>query len=93
MKEQVLAAIRSKIHSLEYDLKGRVAKEVCQGTLSLSDFETAVTNGRIVRIDEDPEGARYTVYGTSSDGFTPVGFIGRFTGTGRYLVTEAYKEA
>ena len=40
---------------------------------------------------DDPRGPRYTVQGTAFDGITPVGVVGRFTSTGRYLIITVYE--
>ena len=40
---------------------------------------------------DDPRGTRYTVYGTGADRKTPVGTVGRFSKTGRYLIITVYK--
>ena len=36
-------------------------------------------------------GVRYTIQGVAADGVTPVGSVGRFTETGRYLIITAYE--
>jgi hypothetical protein len=40
---------------------------------------------------DDPRGARQTIHGTGADRTTQVGTVGRFTGTGRYLIVTLYK--
>ena len=39
---------------------------------------------------DDPRGTRYVIEGPAADGVTPVGVVGRFTGTGRYLIITVY---
>jgi hypothetical protein len=59
--------------------------------LDLLDLETSIYSGWISSVDkDDPRGTRYTIYGIAEDGITPVGSVGRFTGTGRYLVITIY---
>ena len=48
-------------------------------------------SGRLTRIErEDPRGTTYVMEGMATDESTPVGVVGRFTGTGRYLIITVY---
>ena len=41
----------------------------------------------------DPRGSKYVLEGTATDGATPVGVVGRFVGSHRYLIVTVYKIA
>jgi hypothetical protein len=65
---------------------------MAEDQLDLVDVETAILNGRVVRVQRnDPCGRRYTIYGLGADGITPVGTVGRFTETGRYLILTVFE--
>jgi hypothetical protein len=67
-------------------------KEMAEETLDLTDEETTILNGRLIKREKDePRGTRYTVHGTGADGTTPVGTVGRFTESGRYLIITVYE--
>jgi len=67
-------------------------EEMVEDGLDIEDVEQAILNGRIARIErDDPRGIKYVVEGTGLDGFIPVGSVGRFTSTGRYLIITAYE--
>ncbi len=56
------------------------------------NVEHAIFNGHIARIEkDDPRGTKYVVQGIGTDGVTPVGSVGRFTGTERYLIITVYE--
>ena len=60
--------------------------------LELSDIEAGILSGVMVSAErDDPRGTRYRVHGTSADGKTAVGTVGRFTGTCRYLIIIVYE--
>jgi len=60
--------------------------------LDLIDVETAILDGRLIKTEEDdPRGARYTIHGTGAHGTIPVGTVGRFTETGRYLIITVFE--
>jgi hypothetical protein len=65
---------------------------MAEETLDLTDEETTILNGRLIKREKDePRGTRYTVHGTGADGTTPVGTVGRFTESGRYLIITVYE--
>jgi hypothetical protein len=67
-------------------------EEMAEDTLDLTDEETAILNGRLIKREKDESrGTRYTVHGTGADGTTPVGTVGRFTESGRYLIITVYE--
>ena len=84
--------IRAAIRNAAYDVTAHATEEMAEDALDVVDIETAILNGRLVKTDrDDPRGTRYTVHGIGADGITPVGTVGRFTGTGRYLIITAYE--
>jgi len=67
-------------------------EEMAEDNLDIEDIERAILNGRIGRIERnDPRGTKYVVEGTAVDGETPVGVVGRFVRTGRYLIITVYE--
>jgi Domain of unknown function (DUF4258) len=84
--------IREKIRRLQYDMSAHAMEEMAEDFLSILDVESAVLNGRIARIEtEDPRGTKYVVEGTALDQQTPVGVVGRFANSGRYLIITVYE--
>jgi len=58
-------------------------EEMAEDGLDIIDMESVVLYGHITRIErDDPRGTTYVVEGRASDQRTPVGVVGRFTGTG-----------
>lgn len=66
-------------------------EEMAEENLDIVDIETAIFNGKITGTEKgDPRGTKYILEGTGSDGQIPVGAVGRFTNTGRYLIITVY---
>jgi hypothetical protein len=94
MPRRVIDRIRAAIRSGAYDMTVHAVEEMAEDELDLADIESSILNGRIVRTErDDPRGTRYVLHGAGVDGITPVGTVGRFTGTGRYLLITVYKTA
>jgi hypothetical protein len=92
MPRRVLGRIRAAIRNAAYDMTAHAIEEMAEDALDIVDVETIILNGRLIKTErDDPRGTRYTVYGIGTDGITPVGMAGRFTGTGRYLIITVYK--
>ena len=73
-------------------MSGHAMEEMAEDNLDIEDVEHAIRNGRIGRIEgDDPRGTKYVVEGTAVDGETPVGVVGRFVMTGRYLIITVYE--
>ena len=90
--ERVLERIRAAVRNGTYDMTAHAAEEMAEDDLDIMDVETAILTGSVTRTQtDDPRGPRYTVQGTASDGITPVGVVGRFTITGRYLIITVYE--
>ncbi len=65
---------------------------MAEDNLDIVDVEEAIFNGQVSRTEKkDPRGTKYVVEGKAVDQKTPVGVVGRFTGTGRYLIVTAYE--
>ena len=66
-------------------------EEMAEDGLDIIDMENAVLHGQITRIErDDPRGTTYVIEGRAADQRTPVGVVGRFTGTGRYVIITIY---
>jgi hypothetical protein len=88
----MIERIREKIRRGEYDLSKHAVDEMAEDLLDIIDVESAVLNGRITRIErDDPRGTKYVVEGMGADQKTPVGIIGRFASSGRYLMITVYE--
>lgn len=86
--EKILEQIRARL----YDLSAHAVEEMAEDDLDVEDVEQAVLNGHVARVEkDDPRGPKYVVEGMGVDGETPVGVVGRFTGTGRYLLITVYE--
>jgi hypothetical protein len=72
-------------------MSAHASEEIAEDLLDIADVECALMNGRITRIEkDDPRGTKYVIEGIAVDQMTPVGIVGRFTGTGRYLIITVY---
>jgi hypothetical protein len=84
--------IREKIRLRQYDMSAHAMEEMAEDMLTILDVEEAVLVGQIIRVEkDDPRGTKYVVVGTASDQQTPVGVVGRFASTGRYLIITVYE--
>jgi hypothetical protein len=92
MSRRDLEQIRQAIRNRQYDLTAHAFEEMSEDLLDVEDVEIAVQNGQIVKVEKgDPRGTRYVVEGLAADGVTPVGVVGRFTSTSRYLIVTVYE--
>ena len=92
MPRSRIERIREKVRRRQYDMSAHAMEEMVEDGLDIEDVEEAILNGRIARIErDDPRGIKYVVEGTGLVGFIPVGSVGRFTSTGRYLIITAYE--
>lgn len=90
--DRVMRRIREAFRKSEFDITGHAVEEMTEDGLHLFDLETSILGGWIFSVEkDDPRGTRYTIYGIAEDGETPVGSVGRFTETGRYLVITVYR--
>jgi hypothetical protein len=84
--------IRQKIRLQQYDMSAHAMEEMAEDYLTIIDVETAILNGRVVRIEkDDPRGSKYIIAGTAVNLQTPVGVVGRFATSGRYLIITVYE--
>ena len=72
-------------------MSAHAMEEMAEDKLDIIDVERAILKGQIRRIEsDDPRGTKYVIQGVAVDQITPVGVIGRFTSTGRYLIITVY---
>ncbi|BAY27245.1 hypothetical protein NIES2100_70680 [Calothrix sp. NIES-2100] len=84
--------IREKIRLQQYDMSAHAMEEMAEDMLTILDVEEAVLNGQVIRVEkDDPRGTKYVVVGTALAQQTPVGVVGRFASTGRYLIITVYE--
>jgi hypothetical protein len=84
--------IKAKIRLRQYDMSAHAMEEMAEDLLTILDVEEAVLGGQISRIEkDDPRGTKYTVQGAALDQQTPVGVVGRFASSGRYLIITVYE--
>ena len=92
MTRSRIERIREKIRRGEYDMSAHAMEEMAEDDLDIEDVQRAILNGRIVNIrKDDPRGTKYRVEGAAADNITPVGVVGRFTATDRYLIITVYE--
>ncbi len=92
MPRRILDRIQAAIRNGAYDMTAHAVAEMAEDELDLMDVETAVLSGKLIKTEkDDPRGKRYTVHGLGADGTKPVGAVGRFTETGRYLIITVYE--
>lgn len=92
MPRSRIERIRERVRLRQHDMSAHAMEEMAEDGLDIDDVEQAILNGRIARIEKyDPRGTKYIVEGIGSDGLTPVGVVGRFTSTGRYLIITVYE--
>lgn len=92
MSRNDLARLREKIRLRQYDMSVHAMEEMAEDFLTILDVEEAVLTGQITRITkDDPRGTIYVVVGTAIDRQTPVGVVGRFSTSGRYLIITVYE--
>jgi Domain of unknown function (DUF4258) len=84
--------IREKIRLRQYDMSAHAMEEMAEDFLTILDVEEAVLGGQVIRVEkDDPRGTKYIVVGTALDQKTPVGVVGHFASTGRYLIITVYE--
>jgi hypothetical protein len=67
-------------------------EEMAEDELDILDIENGILTGQISRIEkEDSRGMKYVIEGFAVDEQTPIGIVGRFTTTGRYLIITVYE--
>ena len=92
MPRSRIERIREKIRLRQYDMSAHAMEEMAEDGLDIEDVRRAILKGDIARIDRDNlRGTRYVVEGVGVDGITPVGVVGRFTSTERYLIITVYE--
>ena len=67
-------------------------EEMAEDNLDILDIEHAILDGEIARSEKgDPRGTKYVLEGLAVDEQTPVGVVGRFTSTGRFLIITVFE--
>jgi hypothetical protein len=91
MPRSDIERIREKIRLHQYDMSAHAMEEMAEDLLTILDVEEAVLSGQVIRVEkDDPRGTKYIVVGTALDQQTPVGIVGHFASTGRYLIITVY---
>ena len=92
MPQRILSRIRERVREASYDMTVHAVEEMAEDDLDILDVETAMLNGQIVKTEKrEARGTKYTLHGIGADGTTRVETVGRFTGTGRYLIITVYE--
>ncbi len=92
MSRNDIERIREKIRLNQYDMSAHAMAEMAEDSLTILDIEEAMANGQIIRLEkDDPRGTKYIIVGTAKEGKTPVGIVGRFTTSARYLIITVYE--
>ncbi len=92
MPRSRIERIREKIRLREYDMSAHAMEEMAEDNLTIEDIEGAVLNGTMARVEkDDPRGTKYVVTGTGLDEETPIGVVGRFASTGRFVIVTVYE--
>ena len=84
--------IRNSIRRRQYDMSAHAMEEMAEDNLDIEDVECSILKGSLVRVERgDPRGTKYVLTGAAVDAITPVGSVGRFTSTERYLIVTVYE--
>lgn len=87
-----LDRIRDKFRLRQYEMSAHAMEEMAEDYLTILDVEVAVLSGQVIRVEkDDPRGTKYVVVGTALDRQTPIGVVGRFASSGRYLIITVYE--
>lgn len=91
MSKNAISRIREKIALRQYDMSSHAVEEMAEDNLDIMDIEHAILEGNIIRTQKDDKrGTKYIVEGRAKDNYTPVGVVGRFTSTTRFLIITVY---
>ncbi len=67
-------------------------EEMAEDNLDIVDIEQALLTGQVVRNEKDDlRGTKYVVEGFAADTETPIGVVGRFQGSERYVIVTVYE--
>jgi hypothetical protein len=73
-------------------MSAHAMEEMAEDLLTILDIEEAILSGQVIRVEKDDlRGTKYIVVGTAMDQQTPVGVVGRFASSGRYLIVTVYE--
>ncbi|MGE0822233.1 MAG: DUF4258 domain-containing protein [Candidatus Binatia bacterium] len=91
MPRRSIERIREAIRTAAYDMTSHAVEEMAEDLFDFIDVETAILCRKLIRTEQDdPRGTKYTIHGLGADGVILVGTVGRFVGTGRYLIITVY---
>ena len=66
-------------------------EEMAEDYLDIVDIEQAIFSGKIVHTDkDDPRSAKHVIHGNATDPRIPVGVVGRFASSDRFLIITVY---
>lgn len=92
MSDAVLRRVRVAVNAAAYDMTSHAVEELAEDGLTLDDVESALLTGSLVCTEkDDPRGPRHVLQGTAADSRTLVGFVLRFTNSGRLLIITVYE--
>jgi len=91
MARSSIARIREKIQQRKYDMSAHAMEEMAEDHLDIMDIEHVILHGDIARMEKDDmRGTKYVIEGIALDRQTPVGIVGRFTASERYVIITVY---
>ncbi len=92
MTQRTIERIREKIRNGQYDMTAHAMEEMAEDNLTILDIEETILKGKISWTEkDDPRGTKYIIEGKAEDMETPVGVVGRFSNTGRYVIITVYE--
>ncbi len=92
MPRSNIERIRERVRLHDYDMTAHAMEEMAEDELDILDVEHAIFNGKVVRTEgDDPRGKKLVLEGLAVDERIPVGVVGRFTETGRFLIITVYE--
>jgi hypothetical protein len=89
--QRIIEKIRDAIRKGNYDMTMHAYEEMAEDNLAIIDVESAVLSGIVKEKQKgDPRGSKYVIHGSSYDGSTTIGVVGRFKETGVFLIITVY---
>jgi len=92
MAERAISRIRNKVRCQQYDMTAHALEEMAEDNLDILDIENAVLSGKITRFERDDDrGIKFVIEGTAVNPEVPVGVVGRFATSQRFLIITVYE--
>jgi len=92
MSRSKLERIKEYVRLGKYDMTAHAMEEMAEDSLDIGDVEQAILTGKVTKNEKhDPRGTKYVIAGVAADGIIPVGVVGRFTETDRFLIVTVYE--